>query len=575
VWTPEGLNTSVVSSLALASALYAADGTKVLERGSVCAPVADPNAPCSPVWSAEALPASVTQPTALATDGTSLWAAGLGVAKKSGNTWSVLASPGGKVVSAAFWNGDLVAGLRGNVARYAGASVSFLSTGMPVTANVQALASVNGILWAGTDQTLYSWSGAAWVAEPGFGFHDVRAITGTGGVLRAATADAGILKKSGSWASDNAGILAPGALSFATAGSDLFAGTAGAPVYRLIGSSWSEAGAGLWAATISDVAIVANVEGPTGTFVSARGAGVTEVSSTSGGAAGTGCGDVRALSSAGLSLFAATNCDVTSFSLSGPTIVGSSSASAGLPLGVLPTTLARVSDGSVAGGTPSAGMWRFVGSSWSADNGGLSGTESILAAREVGGTLYASTGTALFTRKQSAWVGATGSPSLVQALGGDAATLFASPATGISAATLGGPLPAAWRSDDAGANTAFVSSLDTRGRSPKEGRRLAARERGPRGGGRRARRPFRTPAAALRRDLGERALRGEYESTSPDDSGRPRRDGRDGRAVPVRAHDRKQRVPGRGVARDVHRRRREPLDVARRAGAHRDPRRRR
>ncbi|HTS02769.1 MAG TPA: hypothetical protein VMN04_09610, partial [Thermoanaerobaculia bacterium] len=33
--------------------------------------------------------------------------------------------------------------------------------------------------------------------------------------------------------------------------------------------------------------------------------------------------------------------------------------------------------------------------------------------------------------------------------------------TGIAAATLGGPLPAAWRNDEYGANTAFVSSLDT------------------------------------------------------------------------------------------------------------------
>ena len=41
--------------------------------------------------------------------------------------------------------------------------------------------------------------------------------------------------------------------------------------------------------------------------------------------------------------------------------------------------------------------------------------------------------------------------------------LFAAPATGIAAATLGGSLPAAWRADDFGANTAFVSSLDTDG----------------------------------------------------------------------------------------------------------------
>ncbi|HVO50855.1 MAG TPA: hypothetical protein VMV60_07670, partial [Thermoanaerobaculia bacterium] len=317
----------------------------------------------------------------------------------------------------------------------------------------------SGVLWAGTDQTLFSWNGATWVAEAGFGYHDVRAITGAGGVLRAATADSGILKKSGSWGPDNAGVLAPGALSFATSGSDLYAGTSGAPVYRLLGSSWTEAGTGLWAATISDVATVAGA-----TLASAHGAGLAEVSTTSGAAAGAGCGDVSALAfTGGNSLLASTNCDVTAFTLSGSSIVGSVSASAGLPVGILPTTLARVSDGSVAGGTPSAGMWRYVGSSWSADNGGLSGTESILTTRAVGGTLYASTGTALLARQQGGWTLANGAPSLVQSLGGDAATLFAAAATGIAAATLGGALPAAWRSDDFGANTAFISSLDTAG----------------------------------------------------------------------------------------------------------------
>ncbi len=468
-WAPDGLAGRPISSLAVADAVYAADGTAVRKRGSVCAPSVDPQAPCVQTWDAETLPPSVTQPSALATDGITLWAAGVGVAKKSGGTWATLASPGGAAFSAAVWNGDLVVGLRGGVAHYAGASVSFLSTGMPVTANVQALASVGGVLWAGTDQTLYEWNGATWVLEPGFGFHDVRAITGASGVLRAATEDAGIVKKSGSWGPDNAGILAPGARSFASAGSVLYAGTTGAPVYRLTGSSWAEAGTGLWAATISDVATVAGA-----TLASARGAGLGPVSAVSGGAIAQGCGDVTSLAGAGssggpppdsLALFlAASNCATTAFSIVNGTITSATPAVSGLPAGVLPTTLARVSpDGSVAGGTPSAGMWRWVGSSWTADNGGLSGTESIVAAREVGGTLFASTGTALFARTTGGWSNATGAPAFVQALGGDPATLFAAPATGIAAATLDGSLPAAWRADDAGANTAFVSSLDTDG----------------------------------------------------------------------------------------------------------------
>ena len=195
---------------------------------------------------------------------------------------------------------------------------------------------------------------------------------------------------------------------------------------------------------------------------------------------------------------------MTTFLLAGSSIVSSASASAGLPVGVLPTTLARVSDGTVAGGTPSAGMWRLVGSSWSGDNGGLSGTESILTARVTGGTLYTSTGTALFARQQAGWTLATGAPALVQALGGATSILFAAPASGIASATLGDTLPAAWRSDDAGANTAFVSSLDagngmafaaggTAGVLRPQGRRLAGRERGPPGRRGRARRPARPP----------------------------------------------------------------------------------
>ncbi|MGA7991260.1 MAG: hypothetical protein WCC53_07520, partial [Thermoanaerobaculia bacterium] len=452
-WATDGLAGKPISSLAVAGGVYAADGTTVWKRSSTCVPPADPNAPCVQAWDAEALPPAVSQPSALATDGTTVWAAGVGVAKKSGGTWVALASPGGKVFSATVWSGDLVAGLRGNVARYAGSSVSFFSAGMPATANVQALAAVGGVLWAGTDQTLYSWSGSAWVAEPGFGFHDVRAVTGAGGVLRAATADAGVLKKSGSWGPDNAGILATGARSFAAAGSDLFAGTAGAPVYRLLGTSWAEAGTGLWAATISDVTAAGG-----STWAAARGAGLSEISVIPGAAAGEGCGDVSALAPAGgSSLLAATNCGVTSFLLSGASIVSSTSASAGLPLGVLPTQLARVSaDGSIAGGTAGAGMWRFVGSSWSADNGGLSDTASVLATREVGSTLYASSGPNLFARRQSGWQSVSGAPGLVQALGGDAGILFAAPASGGISSSSG----TTFRPDDFGASTLFVSSID-------------------------------------------------------------------------------------------------------------------
>ena len=451
-WTPDGLPGQNVLSLVSADAVYAADGAKVWQRLLQCAPA--PGGPCSPSWYAMALPPSVTQPSALATDGTSLWAAGLGVAKKTGNTWSALASPGGKVLSTTVWNGDLVAGLRGNVARYAGASVSFLSAGMPVTANVQALASVGGVLWAGTDQTLYSWSGAAWVAESGFGFHDVRALTGAGGVLRAATADAGILKKSGSWAPDNAGILSPGSLSFATAGSDLYAGTAGGPVYRLIGSSWSEAGTGLWAATISDV-----IFGGAGTLASSRGAGLAAPYGAN--VAPEGCGNIGALAVSNVSspysfdYLAASNCHVYSGSVPGSFLTV---AESGLPVGTTVTALDWFPNTHAIAGTSNAGVFLFGSGSWSDYNSGLPANAYVQTVRWP----YASVGSNLFVRLQSAWQALPGAPSSVQALGIGTGILFAAPAFGgISSAPVQGSAVGPWRADDFGANTAFVSSLDT------------------------------------------------------------------------------------------------------------------
>ena len=185
-------------------------------------------------------------------------------------------------------------------------------------------------------------------------------------------------------------------------------GTSGAPVYRLFGPSWSDAGTGLYGSTVSDVTTVAGV-----TLASARGAGFGPVSVYAGGASAAGCGDVRALAGAGASggpapaasatVLAASSCDVTAFTLSNGSITGSASAASGLPTGVSPTTLARVADGSVAGGTDSAGMWRYVGSSWTSDNSGLSGSEPILATRQVGSPLFASTGTVLLQRQALGW----------------------------------------------------------------------------------------------------------------------------------------------------------------------------
>ena len=436
-WTLDGLSAQRVSSIAVADTVYAADGDRVWRRGA------------DGTWSAETLPGGFSLPSLLATDGTAVWVAGLGVAKRASGAWTLLANPGGFVTAAAVASGDLVVGLRGGAARYAGAAVTPISTGLPATSTVQAFGVANGTLYAGTDQTLYFFSGA-WSAVSGFGAHDVRAVTGAGGTLRAATADAGVLSFAGSWQATNAGLLVTSAKSFGTLGSDLYLGTAGAPVSRFSGGSWSAAGTGLYAASISDVKTVAGA-----TFAAAHGAGLAPASPPGANIAPEGCGDVGAIAGNSSNLFAATNCHLYAWvlgpGLSNPPAI----VETGLPLGVAITSLAAVTGGTVAGGTANAGMWRLVASTWSADNAGLPASGVVQTTREVAGKLYASVGGTFFVRAQSAWQALSGAPAGVQAFGGDSSVLFAAPVTGgIFSST--GP----WREDAFGASTAFVSSLD-------------------------------------------------------------------------------------------------------------------
>ena len=444
VWTLDGLSARTISSIAIADTVYAADGEKVWRRGADGA------------WNAETLPGALSLPSRLATDGAAVWAAGLGVAKRSSGTWAALADPGALVTAAAVGvSGDLVVGLRGGAAQYAGAAANPISTGIPFSSTVQTLAVANGTLYAGTDQALYTFAGA-WTAVPGFGVHDVRGISGAGGVLRAATADAGVLSNVGTWQATNSGLLVASARSFATLGSDLYVGTAGAPVYRLSGNSWSPAGTGLLAASISDAITVAGT-----IFAAAHGAGLAVASPPGANFVALGCGDVSAIAGNSQSLFAATSCHLYTWGL-GPGLDGAPAiVEAGLPDGVSITSLAAVSDGSIdgiAGGTSNAGMWRLVQNTWSSDDAGLPPNGSVLTTRQVGGKLYASVGTNLFVRQQSAWQAVSGAPALVQALGGDASVVFAAPLSGGISSSSG-----SWRKDEFGANTAFVSSLDAGG----------------------------------------------------------------------------------------------------------------
>ena len=452
-WKLDGLSSRTITSIVVADFVFAADGEKVWKRS------------VDGTWTAEALPTGLTFPSVLATDATAVWAAGVGVAKRASGTWTALTSPGGAVTAACVYSGDLVVGLRGGAARYAGASASSISNGLPVAATVQTLRVVGGTLYAGTDQTLYSFFGATWSAVSGFGAHDVRDIAEASGVAYAATADAGVLSSASSWAPANSGLLFASARSFATLAGSLYVGTGGAPIYRLSGSTWSPEGTGPWASSISDVTTSAET-----TFASARGAGIAPLTSSGGdlgNLAPEGCGDVRALApgpkavgTSNPTLVASTNCHLYYFDLGpGPT-ASTNVVEAGLPLGYTLTTLGAVTpDGNIAGGTSNAGMWRLVGFSWSADNGGLPATGSVQTTRQVGGKLYASVGASLFVRQQSAWQAAAGAPSFVQALGGDASVLFAASVSGGISSFAG-----SWREDDFGASTAFVSSLEADGR---------------------------------------------------------------------------------------------------------------
>ena len=448
-WTLDGLSARTITSIVVADAVYAADGEKVWRRGA------------DGTWTAESLPAALTFPSVLATDGTVVWAAGIGVAKRASGTWTTLTSPGGVVTAACVYSGDLAVGLHGGAARYTGSTISAISSGIPVTATVQTLGVVSGLLYAGTEQTFYSFFGGTWTEVAAFGVHDVRAVADVNGVTYVATADAGVLSSLSSWAPANSGLLFASARSLAMLGGSLYVGTGGAPIYRLSGGSWAAEGTGPWAASISDV----TTSGET-TFAAARGAGLAPLTSSGGNLVPEGCGDVRALApgpnavvTSDATLVASTNCHVYYWDL-GPGPTGSLHiAEDGLPTGYTLTTLGAVSpNGTIAGGTSNAGMWRLVAFSWSADNPGLPPNGSVQTTRQVGGKLYASVGANLFVREQSAWQAVSGAPSFVQALGGDASVLFAASVSGGISSSAG-----SWREDDFGATTAFVSSLEVNG----------------------------------------------------------------------------------------------------------------
>jgi hypothetical protein len=452
-WTFDGLSEKTVSSLAVAQgAVWAATSDGLWRRVS------------DGTWILEPLPNDPSIVTTVYTDGVTLWAGGVGVYRRSSGTWTALPSPGGIVTAATVFNGDLVVGLQNNAAaRYSGSTVVPMTTGMGVNESANALAVVGGMLWAGTSRGLYSWNGASWVHQTALGLHDVRAIAGSVGALRVATLDAGVLRQNGAaWVADNAGILFPSATSFGMLGTDLYLGTAGSPVYRLSGSTWSEAGIGLNAAIVSDMFSIGYLGSHTVyTYAASRGAGLFRFGDLVRNYTPTGCGDVitaTSISASYPSAVAATNCGLLSGMLDAAGLIPSSQ---GLPAGAIVTTF-DLDDGSVPwAGTSSAGVFRFSSSTWIPDQAGLPANASVQNLRWIDGSFFAAVGTQVFMRQPlGSWVNVSNGldpPATVQAFGGADDSSFAGLVAGGVFRRDGA---SSWRADSAGINGASVFSLD-------------------------------------------------------------------------------------------------------------------
>lgn len=407
-WSLDGLGDRSVTGLAAGAGSVFAAADRLFRRGP------------DGTWSAEALPQGAPVPSLLVSDGTTVWAGGNGVLRLTGGTWTALAAPGiGQVTSMGLEGGNLVVGLSsGSVARLVGTSWVALASGLPPSTAVTALASVSGTLWAGTSGSgtsrgLFSWSGTAWVQDAAFGLHDVRAITGLSGALRAATADAGILRRSGStWVADSGSILPPSVRCFGTVGSDLYAGTGGGPVYRSTGgATWVSAGTGLNGAVVSGLAfgtrpVDCSLGSEGGLLVGTRGGGLRFVPGPGAGCPTippdinppAGCGSVASVAlppegSTGATVLAATNCGLWSyFPGPGGLVTGA------MPTGIGVTSLATGPDGAAYVGTSGAAVFRFAGGTLVADGAGLPIDGNVLALGTASGTVFASLLDGLFAR---------------------------------------------------------------------------------------------------------------------------------------------------------------------------------
>lgn len=474
-WALDGLSGKPVSSVAILNGeAWAATGEELWRRS------------VAGTWTLETLPSSVAFPTTVAVDASGvLWVGGLGVWRRTGSTWTAAPSPGVGIVTAMLAEpSGLVVGLSvGSAARWTGASWAALSGGVGPAEAFRALASFGGMLWAGTNVTLYAWNGSSWVVDAAFGAHDVRALTSWGGALRAATADAGVLARNGSaWVADRGGILPRGGQAFLDLGSDLLLGTVGGGVYRRQGSGWTRIGGPSPAAVVTDAVAIEPAPDGIRAATTSLGGGVAFSDGPSWPSPGyiqeplyrlpDGCGEATAVArTSGLwpEVLVATSC--------GPYIVSTTAATAastGLSPASFPTTLSSHS-GAIFGGTATSGLWRFSGASWSAEPvAGYTATGTVNALRSFSGSLWVAMAEGLFSRGSGPWAEVSaGLPSsgLVVSLGGDAGAAFAGLATG---GIYRRPAGSFFHKDSAGLNSAPVFSIDLSG-----GRLWAAA--GPRG----------------------------------------------------------------------------------------------
>jgi len=460
----DGLSGQTVTSLAvLGGEVWAATGEALWRRSAGGA------------WSEVALPTPVAFPSALAVDASgTLWVGGLGAWRRTGDAWTAVPSPGVGLVLAMLPDPQgLVVGLStGSAARWNGSGWAPLSGGVGLGESIRALASFGGTLWAGSNLTLYAWGGSGWVADTAFGRHDVRALTTWGGVLRAATADSGVLARTGAtWAPDSDGILPRSAQAFLEAGSELLLGTGGGPVYRRTGNRWEAAGTLVPAAVASDAAPLDRATSGWGAVLATRGAGAAYGVAPE-GAWGNGlppalaplpegCGETTAVArtaSSAPEAIVATTC--------GPFLVTESAATpapSGLSPAAWPTTLASHGN-AVLGGTVGNGLWRFGGASWSPEPvAGFTQAGTVNAVRSFGGSLWVAMAEGLYARGSGPWSEvSSGLPSAgtVAALAGDATTAFAGLATGGAYRRGSG---GEFRRDASGLNSAPVLSLELAG----------------------------------------------------------------------------------------------------------------